>query len=507
MKILTIAQIREADAFTIKNEPIRSIDLMERASKACVQWLTDHFDKSFHFIVFSGMGNNGGDGLAIARLLSAKYKTEVFIIKHTDHSSPDFNENRKKLVNSVKVKISEIKKTDDLKKIKLKNDAVKNCVFIDAIFGSGLSKPISGIAAEVIEQINKHQGITIAIDIPSGLYGDENINNIQKFIIHADYTLTFQFPKFSFLLPENDSYVGNWIVLPIGLHPDYIESVKTKNYLITEELIHSVFKKRNKFSHKGNYGHALLIAGSYGKIGAAVLGSKACLHSGAGLITVRVPKCGYEILQSTSPESMVDTDNCEEWFSGFIDISKYNAIAIGPGIGNHIETQNALKLLIQNSSVPLIFDADAINILAENKTWISFIPKNSVFTPHPKEFERLVGKTNNSVERIEKQREFSIKHHCYIVLKGAHTSVSCPNGSVYFNSTGNPGMATAGSGDVLTGIILGLLAQGYSSKNASIIGVYIHGLAGDFFCKENGMTSLIASDIISYLCHAFKIFE
>jgi NAD(P)H-hydrate epimerase len=305
------------------------------------------------------------------------------------------------------------------------------------------------------------------------------------------------------LFPENDQYVGQWEVLPIGLHPDYINEVKVKNHFLISNDIRPILKPRAKFSHKGTYGHGLLIAGSYGKMGAAVLAASAGLKAGAGLITAHAPKKGCTILQTAAPEVMVSIDTDKKVFSDLPYLANFNAIAVGPGIGQDDKTKNALKLLIQDAGMPLIIDADAINILAENKTWISFIPKGSIFTPHPKEFDRLIGKTANDFERNEKQQEFSIKFQVYVILKGAHTSITCPDGTCYFNSTGNPGMATGGSGDVLTGILLGLKAQGYSSLETCLLGVYLHGLAGDVAAEKSGYEALIASEITKYLGKAF----
>jgi NAD(P)H-hydrate epimerase len=335
------------------------------------------------------------------------------------------------------------------------------------------------------------------------LYGDQ-LNESSDKIVSADHTLTFQSPKISFMFPENANYIGEFTVLDIGFHPNFIHNTQTKNYFTTKTDVSSFFKTRSISAHKGDFGHALLIAGSYGKMGAAVLSSKACMHSGAGLLTVHIPKCGYDILQTSIPEVMCETDTELNFLTENIRVEKYNAIGIGPGIGTKKETQNVVKMLIQSSSIPLVFDADAINCISENKTWLSFIPANSIFTPHPKEFERMVGKTKNSMERLQLQREFSIKYNSYVVLKGAHSAISSPDGDVFFNSTGNPGMATAGSGDVLTGIITSLLAQGYNSKQACIMGVYLHGLAGDFASHEKTEETMIASDIIENLSEAYK---
>lgn len=507
MKIFNVDQIREADKFTIEHEPITSIDLMERAARACVNWITDRYDIKTEFKIVCGLGNNGADGLAIARLLiEKKYQVHVFIINHSDKRSADFSVNyeRLKSIISDNLKVVEISSIESFENSLQYSE---QSILIDAIFGSGLNKPAAGFIADVINFINQsNQSEIISIDVPSGLYCDE-LNDIKDTIVKAKFTLSFQFPKLSFMFPETAVYIGEFTILDIGFHPDYINHTQTKNYFITKNDVRVFLKTRNKIAHKGNFGHALLVAGSYGKMGAAVLSAKACIRTGAGLVTVHVPKCGYEILQTSIPEAMVNVDSEINFSTENIRLEKYNAIGVGPGIGLEKQTENVVKLLIQNTIVPIVFDADAINSISENKTWLSFIKANSVFTPHPKEFERLVGKSENSIERLKKQTEFSIKYSVYVVLKGAHTSVSCPNGDVYFNSTGNPGMATAGSGDVLTGIITSLMAQGYTPQQSCILGVYLHGLAGDFAALEKSEESMIASDIIEHLSDAFKFLK
>lgn len=498
MKILNVAQIREADAYTIANEPIASIDLMERAAAKCSAWLIQHYGRSKNYKVFCGTGNNGGDGLVIARLLTEKnISVETFVVRFSENCSDDFTINFQRLSKIKKIKVSDIKTAEEISSID------KNDIIVDAIFGSGLSKAISGgIVSEVIDAINKSKAEVLAVDIPSGLFGENNSENNGK-IIQASQTLTFQVPKLSFFYARNEKYVGKWHVLPIGLHPKFIEQTDVKNYFVEEEDCHALIKTRKKFSHKGNYGHALLVCGSYGKIGAAVLSARACIKSGAGLVTSHIPKCAYIIMQSSMPEIMCSIDAEENIISDTVDIKPYNAVGVGPGIGNDEKTQKSLKLLIQNCSFPVVFDADAINILAENKTWLSFVSKNSIFTPHPKEFERIAGKSSDESERQKLQTEFSKKYGVYVILKGAYTCISTPAGDCYFNSTGNPGMATGGSGDVLTGIITGLLAQGYTSFEASLLGVYIHGLAGDLAAKRYGYEATTASEIINMLGKAF----
>jgi ADP-dependent NAD(P)H-hydrate dehydratase / NAD(P)H-hydrate epimerase len=501
MKLLSCSQIREADAFTIKNEPIKSIDLMERAAGNCYKWLAKRIRKEQTFHIFCGLGNNGGDGLVIARMLAKNdFKVNIYIIRHSENCSEDFKINEERLLKIKNIEIINISDSSQLNTTSFP----EHSVIIDAIFGSGLSKPISGLVKDIVQLINKNKTVTISIDIPSGLFGEDNKDNDKQAIIKADYTLTFQFPKLSFLFAENDIYVGDWQLINIDLHPEFIENIDSNYMLLHESDIKPKIMPRNKFSHKGIFGHALLISGSYGKMGAAVLASKAALKIGAGLLTTHIPKCGYNILQTAIPEAMVVVDDSEHYISNNIKIDTIQAIAIGPGIGMKEETAKTIKLLIQNSTIPIIFDADAINILAENKTWLSFIPKNSIFTPHPKEFERIAGKTSNSFERLNLQKTFAIKYSSYVVVKGAFTSIACPDGKVYFNTTGNPGMATAGSGDVLTGILLGLFSQGYSAKDTCMIGVYLHGLAGDIAAQRESHESIIAGDIVNSISKAYK---
>ncbi|MBI2967198.1 MAG: NAD(P)H-hydrate dehydratase [Bacteroidetes bacterium] len=510
LKILTASEIRQADAWTIQNEPVKSIDLMERAARACVKWISGRFNNERHrFTVFCGTGNNGGDGLAIACLLAKrKYPVELFIIRQSNKCSDDFLINEKRLRKLKRVKAHDIRDATALQSLISPEKYRSNSeIIIDALFGTGLNKPATGLYADVIYHINSLKGKVISIDIPSGLFCENNGENNRKYIIKAHNTLTFQVPKFSLLFRENEEFTGEFSVLNIGLDEEFINRLPSKNYFLTGDYISRLIKPRKKFSHKGNYGHALLVAGSYGMMGAAVLASKGCLRSGVGLLTARIPRCGYAVLQSAVPESLAEPDQSENHISGDVRIENYSAIAIGPGLGKDNETAQALKMIIQNSARPVIFDADAINILSENKTWLSFIPKNSVFTPHPKEFERLAGKAGNDWERLQMQIDFSKKFNCYVVLKGAHTCITFPDGSTFFNSTGNPGMATGGSGDVLCGMILSFLAQGYTSAESCLLAVYLHGLAGDLAAKETGIEALVAGDIAEKIGHAFLFLE
>jgi NAD(P)H-hydrate epimerase len=471
---------------------------MERAARKCTDWLSGR-SAEHTFIIFCGMGNNGGDGMTIARMLQDDFiKVMVYIVHTHDKYSNDAIESLTQLENHFPDFIKHIFTETDIPTIDPKD------IVIDAIFGSGLSKPITGIGSAVIKQINESEAVIISIDIPSGLFADHESASLKGAIIEADYTLTFQTPKLAFFQPDNDRFVGEWILLDIKIHPDYLKNTSTNYYLLTKDDIKPLIHQRTRFSHKGIYGHALLIAGSKGKAGAAILSAKATLRSGVGLLTVHLPEEATIPMQTALPEAMISYDRSNDVFSHLPDVSPYNAIAIGPGIGQRPETATALKLLIQESNIPIIFDADAINIIGENKTWLSFIPPGCIFTPHLKEFERLAGATTDGFERLKLQQEFSIRYKCYVILKGAFSSISTPEGNIYFNPTGNPGMATGGSGDVLTGILLGLLAQHYTPLNAALLGVYLHGYAGDLAADDCGKEALIASDIIKNLGNAFK---
>ena len=504
MKILPVEKIREADAFTIENEPIDSVDLMERAASKVYDWFMKRCKtKEVSVKIFCGIGNNGGDGLALARMLFfTGIIPQVFIVRFSDKMSRDCEMNFNRLKEETETPMYDIFSEDDFPLINEKD------IVVDAIFGSGLNRNIEGFAAELIKHLNDNNAIRIAIDIPSGLHAlgsQQTTDNGQKSsfkshnshqIFKADYTLSFQFPKLAFMFPENDAFVGRWEVLDIGLHKDFIDNVETLNFYTTEDMAMPILRKRTKFSHKGTYGHALLVAGSSGKTGAALLAAEACLRTGVGLLTAHLPKDALLPMQIYLPEAMTSIDKSETHCTEIDDIIPYTAIGVGPGIGKNAETATLLKKIIQDATQPLVLDADALNIISENPTWLSFLPDNTILTPHPKEFERLFGKTNNSYERLELQRKMSVIHNIIIVLKGAHTAITFPNGTCFFNSTGNPGMATAGSGDVLTGMILSLLAQRYTPQEAALLGVYLHGKAGDEAAKEIGENSMIARDIV-----------
>lgn len=502
MKIFPTTSIKQLDALTIENEPISSIDLMERASRALVKAISERWDVDTPMTVFAGPGNNGGDALAVSRLLAGKgYKLEVYLFNTTGSLSPDCNTNKERLAGIANIIFHEV--TSQFTPPTLTADHV----IIDGLFGSGLNKALSGGFAAVVKYINASSATVVAIDIPSGLMGEDNTYNVQSNIIRANLTLSLQLPKLAFLFAENEPYVGEWQLLDIGLSEEAMEDMETDFQLLENEDMPYLLISRNKFAHKGDFGRALLIAGSQGMAGASVLAAKACLRSGVGLLTVHVPFCNNNIVQTSVPEAMTQIDISETCFASAIDTDDYQAVAIGPGLGKAAETEVALMEQIAACQTPMVVDADALNLLGEKRSYIGRLPKGSILTPHPKELERLVGKCQNSYERLMKARELAKTANVHIILKGAYSAIIAPNGKCWFNTTGNPGMATGGSGDVLTGIILALLAQGYETETAARLATYVHGLAGDIACKKQGVIGMTAGDIISKLPMAWRMLE
>ena len=499
MKILASTQLKELDKYTIVHEPIASIDLMERAARALTDAIVRRWDKSFEVVVFAGPGNNGGDALAVARMLSQKgYHVEVFLFNTKGQLSEECQANLNRLKTCGSIYFTEISTQFDPPAL------TENHLVIDGLFGSGLNKPLNGGFASVVKYINASKAQVVAIDIPSGLMGEDNTYNIRPHIIHADVTLSIQLPKLSFLFPENEDIVGEWELLDIGLKQSFIDAAPSTFSILEETEVRSLIRLRKRFSHKGTFGHGLLIAGSYGMAGASILAAKACLKSGIGLLTVHVPIHNHDLLQTTVPEAIVHTDIQERYFAQPMHLHRYSALAIGPGLGQEEDTALAMMEQIQGSSLPIVLDADAINILSTHRNWLSRLPKRCILTPHLGELERLIGKCMDTYERLTKVKELAAYLQSYIIVKGAWTTIVTPEGNYYFNPTGNPGMATGGSGDVLTGILLGLLAQGYSREEACKLGVYIHGLAGDIAAEEKTQMGMTAADIIEALPAAWK---
>ena len=485
-KILNVSQTRASDSYSIKKNSISSLALMENAALSFLKALKKQDIASKKIIVLCGAGNNGGDGFAVCRLLRNQgISARAVLVKFRETLSKDCELNKNRLE-----EVTILEASSPLP------DFSPFDIIIDAIFGSGINSPVKGFVARLIEAVNHSGKIIYSIDVPSGLLCDAISES--ECIVKATLVISFQRPKLSFFFPENSAYIENWEVVDIGLNEAFIQEQESTYFILDEELERYV-KPRHRQSHKGTYGHALLMAGAYGKMGAAILSAKACLRSGVGLLTTNVPKCGYEIIQIAVPESMCLTDEHQSILTRVPDLKAYDSIGIGPGIGKAALTVKMLKNLLEQKGPPLVLDADALNIIAENKALLKLLPNNTILTPHIKEFDRLVGTSQSTPERLKKQQTFSKKHQCIIVLKDAYSCISSPEGKLYFNTSGNQGMATGGSGDVLTGIITGLLAQQYEPLSAAMIGVYFHGKAGDQVVKHRSYSSLIASDIIEHL--------
>ena len=501
MKLFTGKQIKEYDQYTIRETPISSYDLMEKASRSLSFEILKNCGTESNYIVVCGYGNNGGDGLAIARMLhTRKIKVQVFLCNPGGIlMSPETKKNLELLEDLISV--CQVNAVEDFNP-----DIVERSIIIDALLGSGTNRRPQGLYLEIIRRMNNSKAKIISVDLPSGLKTEEILcSTDMDMVVHSDFTYAIEQAKLSFFYPENEKAVGEWSVIKIGLHPQFSKITESPYYLIDAEEIKNIYKPRSKFSHKGTFGHCLIIAGSKGKMGAASLASKAALRSGAGLVTAFVPNAGIDIIQSTVPEVMAMEGGLHEYISEAVDgIENFEAICIGPGIGKKQATKEVLEQLLKSSKRPVVLDADALNLLAEHKNLLNFLPKESILTPHLKEFDRICGEHSDSFSRQEGQQKFAKKYGVYVILKGAHSCIASPDGSLWFNATGNPGMATAGSGDVLTGIVCSLLSQGYTSQEACKLSVYVHGLAGDLALRNQSTESLCAGDIIDSLGLAFK---
>lgn len=498
MKILSAKQLQEADRVTIEKQNISSTDLMERAAGLVFNEIHKRLQGAeLEIKIFCGIGNNGGDGLVIGRMLVEHgYNVKVFVVNYSDNRSGDFLKNYDRYKNTTNTWPILITSEVEFPVIE-EGDFV-----IDAMFGTGLNRPIEGWVATLARHINKSKAFVLAVDMPSGLFADE-VPGEKAAIIKANFTLSFQTPKLSFFLPQTMDLVGDWQILDIGLDREFIFSISEKAELIGRNEAQFFYQNRKKNSHKGSYGHTLVVGGSYGKIGSIVLSATAVLKSGAGLCSVFVPSCGYSILQTALPEAMVITDNNNKQLTRIQTEFTPDVICFGMGAGTLEETVLAFEDLLKENNSPMLIDADGLNMLAQNNHFLNLLPENSVLTPHPKELERLIGKWKNDTEKIQMVQEFIKKYNVIIVLKGAHTFCFHKE-KIYINNSGNPGMATAGAGDVLSGIIAGLISQQYPPEQAAVLGVYLHGLAGDLAAQQMGYEAIIAGEITNHLGKAFQ---
>lgn len=501
MKLFSPKQIYKADQFTIKKQGITSEALMERAALQLFNWMHLRMQGApVKIHLFCGIGNNGGDGIALARhLLEHGYHIAVYVVNYSEKRSKDF------LINLDRLKERKcwptfLNSNDGLPEIGAQD------IIVDGIFGIGLNRKPDPWVAQLIQHLNGSKAFILSIDIPSGMFAAQGTKD-KSTIVTANFVLSFQTPKLVFFLPETGRFVEQWEVLDIGLDSEFLTTTKTDYGLIGKNEILTLYKPRDKYSHKGTYGHSLLIGGSYGQIGAVCLASKSALKAGSGLVTCFVPKVGYSILQTALPELMVLTDANEDYLTDIQFKIEPTVIGIGVGMGTGDRPTEALTAFLDTNKKPLVIDADGLNILANNPQLLEKLSKESILTPHPKELERLIGKWQDDFEKLEKVKAFSKKYDCIVVIKGAHTIIVYDNKG-YVNTTGNPGMATAGSGDTLTGIITGLVAQGYTALEAALFGVFIHGKAGDIAVESTGYQALTASDLIDSLGEAFmSLFE
>jgi len=502
MKIFSKEQIYEADRVTVKKQNISMTELMERAGTEIFNWLhTRLHGTQVHIHIFCGIGNNGGDGLVLARhLITHGYNVEVYVVNYSEKRSNDFLVNYDRIKEVTKNWPKILNGIEDFPIISYED------VIVDAVFGIGLNRQATEWVKHLFQHFKASKAFTLSIDVPSGIYLDK-VPEDDNGVVWANCTLTFQFPKLVFLLPDTGKFTEEWEILDIGIDSEYIEEAPSNQELISKTEVKSWYRPRDKFSHKGCFGHALIIGGSYGKIGAVTLSSRAALSSGAGLVTAFIPKCGYQILQTAFPEAMVITDQSEKIITDINFYINVSAIGIGIGLGTDPETVRALEKFLKANDKPLVIDADGLNILAQNKSYLKLLPGQSIITPHPKELERLIGSWNDDFDKLQKVKTFSKQYDLVVVVKGAYT-ITVYKDNFYANTTGNPGLATAGSGDVLTGIITGLVAQGYEPLKATIFAIYLHGKSADIAVKEMGYESLTASRVIENLGSAYlDLFE
>lgn len=499
MKILSVENIREADQYTIKNEPIDSFDLMKRAANAATRYILKN-SGSEKFIIFCGPGNNGGDGLVIARILTDKgYKVRVAIVEFSSTFSDDFT---KALAFLGEICIIEKINEDNFNAFQFDSG---ECI-IDAMLGSGLNKPPTGWLADWIKRINKQASEVISIDFPSGLFADRTSAMHPGSIIKATKTVTFELPKLSMLAPENQQFCGEWKLVPIGLNSTFIEKAEAIAEMVTEDLVYKMLIPRNREGHKGTFGHALLIAGGEGKFGAAILAARALLRSGCGLSTLLTSKESMSIFHATVPELMLRFYKNDLFFVEESDTFPYTSCGIGPGLGVNEKTKFLLSCVLLRK-VPVVIDADAISTLAENPELWKHLHDKVILTPHIGECDRLLGISGNYFDRMEKIRAFCRRYSVTVLLKGRFSVIFNGDGLVFFNPTGSQAMAKGGSGDVLTGLISGLLAQSYCSSHAAVLGAYLHGLAGQIAAQHWSDHGLKSGEIADYLADAWLLAE
>jgi len=508
MKVLNMYQLHTVDQATMNAEQISSLQLMEKVAERFCNYFCKNVNRFSHVLFLCGMGNNGGDGLALARLLYLKKKfpskISVAVVRYRTDFSADAQVNFDTLPAELKSSLVEIHSEQDFENLRLSDSTL----LVDALLGTGTNRPVEGLLKAVIEKMNQLPNSVISLDVPSGLYIDQPMNEKEKVALQANLVLTIETPKLAFFMPENAAFVPDFHILNIPLDKKAQENADSTLEFLEEADIRAILEVRPKFSHKGIFGHGLLFAGSRGKSGAALIAAEACLRSGAGLLTVHATQNVVDALAVRLPETMTEVDENQSFITYAGTLKNYRAVGFGSGVGTQEETARVLNSILKQVQANIVIDADGLNILAENKTWLEFLPYHTILTPHPKEFERLVGHSfKNSFDRLEEARNFAQKYGCILVLKDAYTSICLPNGQTFFNSTGNAGLAKGGSGDALTGILLGLLTRGYHPVKATIIGVFVHGLAADLCAEKTSQESFLISDVIQKLGRAFRKLE
>jgi len=505
MKVATAEQMQELDRKAIEIYRIPGIILMENAGRGAAEVIYNAFPdlQKKRIAIVAGKGNNGGDGFVIGRhLLNKGIPIKVFLLTEPKSLRGDAEINYQ-IFSRMKGEVISIPSSKDYQKVK--KDLEKFDLLIDGIFGTGLDAEVRGYYREVIDHLNTLKKPIVAIDIPSGLAA--NTGKPLGTAIRASLTITFGLPKVGHLISPGIDYVGEVKVIDIGIPKSLVDEEKIQTHLLEEEEIRKWLSvPRRLDTHKGDYGHLLVIAGSVGKTGAAAMACEAALRMGAGLVTLAIPKSLNaimemkltEVMTEPLPETPKQTLSLRAFNSLLRLCEKKRAVIIGPGIGTFKETQSLILKLIKTLDIPIILDADGLTALSTQPKTLPAANRSLILTPHPGEMARLINSTAKEVQedRIGVSRKFSQSNHVHLVLKGFRTLIATPKGEVFINPTGNPGMASGGTGDVLTGMIGGLICQGFDILTSLQISVYLHGLAGDNVAQEMGEKSLVATDII-----------
>ena len=497
MKIFSGKQMKDWDAYTMQEDGITDSELLASISATIGRYIIDmHGDESRSFTVLCGSGNNGSIGIAIAKLLYAEdFEVDIIWLKTTAPSGLFFHQLDSLPIDD-SIKVLSVSEGDVFP------DFEPDAVLIDAIYGTELNRSLKGYWADLVEFVNTLINTVVSIDMPSGMLSDFYTDGVS---VYADEVICLATPKLGYFMGSNLKRFDDIMYIPNEHSKAYEQNTETDNYITQKIEMGLYLKSRDKWMNKDDFGHALLVMGKEGMMGAAVLSSRACMRSGVGKCTVQVPACGRDVLQISNPEAMVIVDINDKYITQNIDYEQFDAIGIGCGIGINNETASVLSHIFSNANKPLVVDADALNIIAKNQELLSILPRGTILTPHVKEFDRLFGNAPNDFVRLDTQKAKSREYGIVIVLKCHNTSITDERGQTYFNTTGNVGMATAGAGDVLTGIICGLLAQGYAPNHAALIGVFLHGMAGDIVQNKISAEAMIASDLIENIHKAFDV--